>query len=57
MQAFGIFSLLTDIYFQACDNRDVYFSDVNRNHSRGWCGRDRMVVGFTTNYAISVYHK
>jgi hypothetical protein len=22
----------------------------------GRCGRDRMVVGFTTTYAISVYH-
>jgi len=23
---------------------------------RGRCGRDRMVVGFTTTYAISNYH-
>jgi hypothetical protein len=23
---------------------------------RGCCGRDRMVVGFTTTYAISAYH-
>ena len=22
----------------------------------GWRGRDRMVVGFTTTYAISAYH-
>jgi hypothetical protein len=22
----------------------------------GGCGRDRMLVGFTTTYAISVYH-
>jgi len=22
----------------------------------GSCGRDRMVVGFTTTYAISAYH-
>jgi hypothetical protein len=25
--------------------------------SRGRCGRDRMVVGFTTTCAISVYHQ
>ena len=25
-------------------------------YSRGRCGRDRMVVGFTTTYAISAYH-
>jgi len=24
--------------------------------SRGCCGRDRIIVGFTTIYAISVYH-
>jgi len=24
--------------------------------TRGRCGRDRMVVGFTTTYAISAYH-
>ena len=24
--------------------------------NRGCCGRDRMVVGFTTTYAISAYH-
>jgi hypothetical protein len=23
---------------------------------RGHCGRDRLVVGFITTYAISVYH-
>jgi len=23
---------------------------------RGHCGHDRMVVGFTTTYAISAYH-
>ena len=23
---------------------------------RGYCGRDRMVVGFTTTYPISAYH-
>jgi len=23
---------------------------------RGHCGRDRMVVGFTTTYAICTYH-
>jgi hypothetical protein len=23
---------------------------------RGRCGRDRMIVGFTTAYAISAYH-
>jgi len=26
------------------------------NHSRGLRGRDHMVVGFTTTYAISSYH-
>jgi len=26
-------------------------------HSRGLRGRDRMVVGFTTKYAISAYHQ
>ena len=27
-----------------------------QNHQRGRCGRDHMVVGFTTTYAISIYH-
>ena len=26
------------------------------NHKRGHHGRDRMIVGFTTTYAISTYH-
>ena len=26
------------------------------NRTRGRLGRDRMVVGFTTTYAISAYH-
>ena len=26
------------------------------NNSRGHCGRDRMIVGFTTTYAVSDYH-
>ena len=25
-------------------------------HIRGGCGRDRIVVGFTTTYAVSAYH-
>jgi hypothetical protein len=26
------------------------------DHHKGRCGRDHMVVGFTTTYAISAYH-
>jgi len=25
-------------------------------YNRGYCGHDRMVVGFTTTYAIGAYH-
>jgi hypothetical protein len=31
-------------------NLNVYFNQV------GHCGRDRMVIGFNTTYAISAYH-
>jgi hypothetical protein len=31
-------------------------TDKGHNHMRGRRGRDRMVVGFTTTYAISAYH-
>jgi hypothetical protein len=29
---------------------------LTHKQDRGRCGRDRMVVGFTTTYAISAYH-
>ena len=36
---------------------DICYSCVNTwNQSRGRHGSDRMVVGFTTIYAISAYH-
>jgi len=34
-------------------NRKYVFIPFSR---RGCCGRDRMVVGFTTTYTISAYH-
>jgi hypothetical protein len=34
-----------------------YVIDKELLHTGGGrCGRDRMVVGFTTTYAINVYH-
>jgi hypothetical protein len=40
------------------DNETVTLLNValNTNNPRGHCGRDRMVVGFTTVCAISAYH-
>jgi hypothetical protein len=38
-----------------CDNT-VIFKSVISNLSWCRCGRDHMVVGFTTTYAISAYH-
>jgi hypothetical protein len=32
-------------------------SNTAKRHSRDRHGRDRMVVGFTTTYAISAYHQ
>jgi len=32
------------------------YIQVHRLYLRGYRGRDRMVVGFTTTYAISTYH-
>jgi len=39
----------------------MYLSEVDTSYRnfkifRGHSGRDRMVVGFTTTYAISAYH-
>jgi len=33
-----------------------YIVSLCRNVLRGRRGRDRMVVGFTTTYALSAYH-
>jgi len=36
----------------------VYYTTGNTRHDmhRGHCGRDRMVVGFTTTYVINAHH-
>ena len=34
-----------------------YSNGVHIKHSRGRCGRDRVVAGFTTTYAISIYYQ
>ena len=41
-----------DLYFYKTD----YLVFIFLRHNEGHCGRDRMVVGFTTIYAISAYH-
>ena len=33
-----------------------YYYSIKNTYSQGRGGRDRMVVGFTTNCAISAYH-
>ena len=43
--------LIEEIY-----NRQYIHGHVISNNIRGRRGRDRMVVGFTTTCAISVYH-
>ena len=35
---------------------NVHVSDTELHITRGPCGRDRMVVGFTTTCAINAYH-
>jgi len=34
---------------------DIHFHSKKKQKTRGRCGRDRMVVEFTTTYAISAY--
>jgi len=34
----------------------IWHGDVEPNQRGGRRGRDRMVVGFTTTYAIGAYH-
>jgi hypothetical protein len=47
---------------KVCGDRYVYYTYtsviivISLKSMRGCCGRDRMVVGFITTYAISAYH-
>jgi hypothetical protein len=35
---------------------DIVIWEVSQTKTRDHCGRDRVVVGFKTTYAISAYH-
>ena len=48
-------------YLAQTGTLNMYLSEVDTSYRnfkifRGHSGRDRMVVGFTTTYAISAYH-
>jgi hypothetical protein len=51
---FNIFSL-GSMFIMPCSGHHLGFQ-INTWNIRGRRGRDRMVVGFTTTYAISAYH-
>jgi hypothetical protein len=39
-----------------CNNHPSFFNTNNIIFLKGCCVRDRMVVGFTSPYAINAYH-
>ena len=48
-----LFTCNRDCFSHKGDQKNMSFGKLQRRHRR--C-RDRMVVGFTTTYAISAYH-
>jgi hypothetical protein len=51
-----IVSLTKILQIKLFNNKTIYFSIYSYLDTRGGCGRDRMVVGFTATCAISGYH-
>ena len=52
MREFSVYLFVDGVVFKL-----FFFGDTAHHHSYwGRLGRDRMVVGFTTTYAITVYH-
>ena len=53
--------ILVNVNILQTGTLNMYLSEVDTSYRnfkifRGHSGRDRMVVGFTTTYAISAYH-
>ena len=46
----------TDVLLYATPIEDRHDTDLRSSFLRSRCGRDRMVVGFTTACAVSTYH-